>query len=85
MQYLYTGQEITIHDQFNLYAFFIHSITLFRESGWEEECDFKTGGKNIINLHYVDDTILVTKSAKDLQALIIKIKEQKIGTKIKQK
>lgn len=34
--------------------------------------DFKTGGINIKNLHYVDDANLIARNANDLQALVKK-------------
>lgn len=46
---------------------------------------FKPGGRNINNLHYSDG--LITKTAWDLQNLILKVKEcsEKNGTKIEHK
>lgn len=42
-------------------------------------CGFKTGGiggRNFNNLCCADDSIVIVKNATDLQALVMKIKEQ---------
>lgn len=42
----------------------------------EDEWGFKIGERNINNLHLADDTLLIAKSTKDLQFLVIIVKEQ---------
>lgn len=48
---------------------------IIRIAGLEEnEYGFTIGGRCIANLPQVDDTILIGKNTKDLQALVINIK-----------
>ena len=57
---------------FNLYAEYI-----MRNAGLEEtQAGIKTTRRNINNLRYVDDTILMTESEEDLKSLLMKVKEQ---------
>ena len=42
----------------------------------EAEAGMKIAGRNINNLRYVDDTILMTESKEDLKSLLMKVKEQ---------
>ena len=54
---------------FNVYTDFI-----FREI--EELPGLNIGGKNINNLRYADDTVLLAENEKDLQELVTKIKDE---------
>ncbi|XP_039212181.1 tumor necrosis factor receptor superfamily member 11A-like isoform X1 [Crotalus tigris] len=46
-------------------------LYISRAAGLEElECDFKTEGRNINNLHCADNTTLTAENAEDLQALL---------------
>ena len=49
----------------------------------EEQAGIKIAGRNINNLRYADDTILVAKS-KELKSLLMKVKEEseKAGLKL---
>ena len=49
----------------------------------EAQAGIKTGGRNINNLRYADDTTLVEKSEKELKSLLMKVKEEseKVGLK----
>ena len=61
---------------FNLYAEYIN-----RNSGLEEaQVGIKIAGRNINNLRYADDTILMAES-EELKSLLIKVKEEseKVG------
>lgn len=40
----------------------------------EDKYSLKIRGRNISNLYYVEDAILITKNVKDVQILIIKVK-----------
>ena len=44
----------------------------------------KTAGRNINNLRYVDDTILMAESKEELKRLLMKVKEEseKVGLKL---
>ena len=42
----------------------------------ESQAGLKTAGKNINNLRYTDDTILMTESEEELKSLLMKVKEQ---------
>ena len=46
--------------------------------------EFKTAGRNINKLRYVDDTTLMTESKEELKSFLIKVKEEteKAGLKL---
>ena len=47
-----------------------------RNTGLEEaKAGFKTAGRNINNLRYVDDTTLMAESEEELKSLLMKVKE----------
>ena len=65
---------------FNLYAEYIT-----RNAGLDEaQAGIKTAGKNISNLRYADDTILIAESEDKLKSLLMKVKEEseKVGLKL---
>ena len=65
---------------FNLYAEYI-----MRNTGKEEaQAGIKTAGRNISNLRYADDTILMAESEEELRSLLMKVKEEseKAGLKL---
>ena len=65
---------------FNFYAQYI-----MRNAGLEEaQAGVKIAGRNINNLRYVDDTILMAESKEELKNLLMKVKEEseKAGLKL---
>ena len=50
----------------------------------EAQAGIKIAGKNISNLRYADDTILMVESEEELKSLLIKVKEEseKVGLKL---
>ena len=57
---------------FNLYTEHI-----MRSAGLDElQAGIKTGGKNINNLRYVDDTTLMAESEEELKSLFMRMKEE---------
>ena len=65
---------------FNLYAEYI-----MRNTGLEEtQAGIKTARRNINNLRYADDTILMAESEEELKSLLMKVKEEseKVGLKL---
>ena len=57
---------------FNLYTEYI-----MRNAGLEEaQAGIKTAVRNINNLRYADDTILMAKSEEELKSLLMKVKEE---------
>ena len=65
---------------FNLYAEYI-----MRNAGLEEtQAGIKMAGRNINNLRYADDTTVMAESEKELNSLLIKVKEEseKAGLKL---
>ena len=57
---------------FNLYA---DHIT--RNAGLDElQAGIKTGGRNINNLTYEDDTTLMAESEEELKSLLMRVKEE---------
>ena len=57
---------------FNLYAEYTRRTTRLDES----QAGIKTAGKNINNLRYADDTILMAESKEELKSLLMKVKEE---------
>ena len=56
-----------------------------RNAGLEEaQAGIKIARKNINNLRYADDTILMAESEKELKSLLMKVKEEseKVGLKL---
>ena len=65
---------------FNFYAEYI-----MRNAGLEEtQAGIKIAKRNINNLRYADDTILVAESEEELKSLLMKVKEEseKVGLKL---
>ena len=65
---------------FNLYAEYV-----MRNAGLDEaQAGIKIAGRNINNLIYVDDTILMAESEEELKSLLMKVKEEseKVGLKL---
>ena len=63
---------------FNLYAKYI-----MRNAGLDEaQAGIKIAGRNINNLRYADDTILMAENEKKLKSLLLKVKEEKAGLKL---
>ena len=65
---------------FNVYAEYI-----MRNAGLDEaQTGIKIAGRNINNLRYAEDTILMAKSKEELRSLLMKVKEEseKVGLKL---
>ena len=65
---------------FNLYAEYI-----MRTAGLEEtQAGIKIAGRNINNLRYTDDTILIAESEEELKSFLMKVKDEseKVGLKL---
>ena len=65
---------------FNLYAEYI-----MRNAGLNEaQAGIKISRRNINNLRYTDDTILMAESEEELKSLLMKVKEEseKVGLKL---
>ena len=59
---------------FNSYAEYI-----MRNAGLEEaQAVIKIAGRNINNLRYADDTILMAESEEELKSLLMKVKEERV-------
>ena len=49
---------------------------MYNKAGLDsDEGEMKTGGRNISNLRYADDTIFLVESSNDLKRLLMKVKE----------
>ena len=56
-----------------------------RNTGLEEaQAEIKIAGRNIKNLRYADDTILMAESEEELKSFLMKVKEEseKVGLKL---
>ena len=63
---------------FNFYAEYI-----MRKSGLDEApAGIKIARKNINNLRYADDTILMAESEEELKSLLVKVESEKVGLKL---
>ena len=65
---------------FNLYEVYI-----MRNTGLQEaQAAIKIAGRNISNIRYADDTILMAESEEELNSLLLKVKEEheKVGLKL---
>ena len=61
------------------------SVLIMRNAGLEEaQARIKTARRNINNLRYADDTILMAESEEELMSLLMKVKEEseKVGLKL---
>ena len=66
-----------------LFNFYVEYV--MRNAGLEEtQGGIKIAGRNINNLRYADDTILVAESEEELKSLLMKVKEEseKVGLKL---
>ena len=65
---------------FNFYAGYIIRNTRLEEA----QAGIKISGRNINNLRYADDTILMAESEEELKSLLMKVKEvsDKVGLKL---
>ena len=64
---------------FNFYAEYIKRNTRLEEA----QAGIKIAGRNINNLRYADDTILMAESEEKLKSLLMKVKEsEKVGLKL---
>ena len=65
---------------FNLYAEYILRNAVLDEA----QAGIKIAGRNINNLRYADDTILMAESKEELKSLLMKVKEEseKAGLKL---
>ena len=65
---------------FNLYAEYIRRNARLNEP----QAEIKITGRNINNLRYADDTILMAESEEELESLLMKVKEEseKVGLKL---
>ena len=65
--------------------FNFHADYIMRDAGLEEaQAGIKIAGRNINNLGYTDDTILMAESEEELKSLLMKVKEEseKVGLKL---
>ena len=72
-------------------AVYCHSASLtsmqyiMRNTGLEEvQAEIKIAGRNINNLRYADDTILMAESEEELKSILMRVKEEseKVGLKL---
>ena len=48
----------------------------------EAQAGIKIAGRNINNLRYIDDTILMAESEEELKSLLMKVESEKVGLKL---
>ena len=62
--------------------FYLYAEYIMRNAGLEEaQAGTKIAGRNINNLRYADDTILLAESEEELKSILMKVKEEseKVG------
>ena len=65
--------------------FKLYAVYIMRNAGLEKaQAGIKIAGRNISNLIYADDTILMAESEEELKSLLMKVKEEneKVGLKL---
>ena len=65
--------------------FNLHAEYIMRDAGLEEaQAGIKIARRNINNLRYADDTILMAESEEELKSLLMKVEEEseKVGLKL---
>ena len=65
--------------------FNLHAEYIMRNAGLDEaQAGIKIAGRNINNLRYADDTILVAQSEEEIKSLLMKVKDEseKVGLKL---
>ena len=66
-------------------SFNLHAEHIIWNAGLDEaQAGIKIAGRNINNLRYVDDTILMAESEEEMKSLLMKVKEEseKVGLKL---
>ena len=69
----------------SLYLFNLYAEYIMWNAGLDEaQAGIKIAGKNINNLRYADDTILMAESKEELKGLLMKVKDksEKAGSKL---
>ena len=51
--------------------------------GWRKHAGIKIAGRNINNLRYTDDIMLIAESEEELKSLLMKVKEESENTGLK--
>ena len=65
--------------------FNLHAEYIMRDARLDEtQAEIKIAGRNINNLRYVDDTILMAEGEEELKSLLMKVKEEseKVGLQL---
>ena len=57
-------------------AYLTYMQSTMRNAGLDEEPGIKISGRNINNLRYADDTILMAESEEQLKSLLMKVREE---------
>ena len=70
-----TGSELG--KEFVKAVYYHHAYYIMQNAGLDEsQAGIKTAGRNINNLRYADDTILMAVSEEELKSLLMKVKEE---------
>ena len=85
MDWFQIGKGIHQGCLLSLCLFNLHAEYIMRDAGLDEaQAGIKIAGRNINNLGYADDTILMVEIEEELKSLLIKMKEEseKVGLKL---
>ena len=79
------GKEYDTAVYFHPTYFYLYAEYIMRNAGLDEaQAGIKIARRNINNLRYADDTILMTENKEELKSLLMKVKEEreKAGLKL---
>ena len=79
------GKEVCQGCIFSSCLFDLYEEYIVRNAGLKKaQAGIKIAGRNINNLRYADDTILMAESEEELKSLLMKVKEEseKVGLKL---
>ena len=65
--------------------FKLYAVYIMRNAGlYEAQAKIKTGGRNISNIRFTDDTTFMAESEEELKSLLMRVKEEsgKVGLKL---
>ena len=78
------GKEVCQGCILSLCSFNLHAEYIMQNAGLDElQAGIKIVGKNINNLIYANDTILMSESEEELKSLLIRVKEENEKTGLK--
>ena len=83
MDWFQIGKEVCQDCILSPCLFKFYADYIMQNAGLDEaQAGIKTAGRNINNLRYADDTILMAESKEELKSLLLKEESEKVGLKL---